>query len=198
MRRDGKALSTSGDELKHQVFNDVVLISGCNDSPDTHKAKWFSKVWDDFTNLMETYYGMGCDPFARNCQLATFTNDLDENTMADENKPAIEFLQQFETDSMDYVIFDPPFSQRQSDDHYDGIGNNLYASDGKMISDCLDEAARIIKPHGYLLKFGYNCNTFHHNMVLVKLWIIQKVHRTHNNSTIVSLWVNKQRSLNEY
>jgi hypothetical protein len=185
------------------MFEAVVLISGGNDSPDTHKAKWFSKVWDDFRDMAlpkgkhKTNLD-GCDPFARDCELAKYTNDLDEDTNAKEHKPALEFLQQFETDSMDYVIFDPPFSQRQADDHYNGIGHNLYASDAVLMSDCLDEATRIIKPNGYLLKFGYNCNTFHPHMELVKLWLIQKIHRTHNNTTIVSLWQNKQQSLFDY
>jgi tRNA1(Val) A37 N6-methylase TrmN6 len=184
--------------MKHQTLDDVVLISGGVDSADTHRATWFSKVWNDFIDTMPDFYTTGADPFARDCQLANYTNDLDENTKAQEHKPALEFLQQFKTDSLDYVIFDPPFSQRQADDHYDGIGYNLYASNGVMISNCLDECARIVKPGGFILKFGYNCNIFHNNFKLCKIWLIQKIPRTHNHTTIISLWQNQQKSLNDF
>ena len=185
--------------MKHQVFPDVVLISGAIDSPDTHKASWFSKVWTDFIyDGAIDFDALGCDPFARDCKLANFTNDLDEDTIAEEHKPALEFLETFKTDSLEYVIFDPPFSQRQADDKYRGVGFNLYASDGAIITRCLKESVRIVKPNGYILKFGYNCNTFHYNMELVKLWIVQKTHGSHNNTTIVSLWQNQQKSLNDF
>jgi len=191
--------------MKHQNLK-ATIISGAGDSPDTHKAKWFSKVWADFKEHLPrtenhrngSLHLESCDPFARDCRLAKYTNDLDENTDADEHKCALEFLKSFERGSLDFILFDPPFSQRQAGDHYKGIGFNLYASDGELMSKCLDEAARIIKPGGFILKFGYNCNDFHPNLKLIRVWLIQKIPHTHNNTTIISLWQNRQTNLEGY
>ena len=150
----------------------VTVIFGCADNIDTHSTRWFSKVWDDFKDNLTG--SDGCDPFARDCKLATFTNDINPMTAAEEHKPALEFLQQFKTGSLDFVIFDPPFSERQSHEKYDGFGINLYASEGVMIGECLDEASRILKTGGRLLKFGYNCNTFNHSIITNELCLIIK------------------------
>ena len=171
----------------------VTLLSGCPDSKDTHKTKWFQSVWAD---VKEIEPGPEiADPFARDCRLAKYTNDLDPNTQATNHLEALDFLSSFDRDSLDLVIFDPPFSERQTHDKYDGFGINLYASNGVLMSDCHKAADLSIKPGGHLLKFGYNCNTWSHNFDLVALWIVQKTHKNHNNSTIVSLWQNKQYRL---
>ena len=174
----------------------VTLFDCCVDSKDTHKTKWFQAIWDD---VKEIEPGPEiADPFARDCRLAKYTNDLDPETEADHHITALEFLSFFGRDSLDLVIFDPPFSERQTHDNYNGFGINLYASDGVMLSDCLKEAAIKIKPGGHLLKLGYNCNTFNYDFGLVALWIVQKTHKNHNNSTIISLWQNKQKSLSDF
>jgi hypothetical protein len=177
---------------------EFTIIKCIQDSPDTHKTKWFSKVWADFMELIDIEVAVSCDPFARNCDYATFTNDLNPDTNAQRHECALDFLKAFENNSIDFLIFDPPFSPIQDTRHYGELGVNLYASDGVLLTECLDEAARIVNPGGYVLKLGYNCNTFNPAFELVHLWIIQKNHRTHNNCTMVSLWINQQNTLDSF
>jgi hypothetical protein len=65
-------------------------------------------------------------------------------------------LRMFESGSVDGVLYDPPYSQRQVKECYDDIGQKGF--DGKMNfwSDSKNEVARIVKPGGKVLCFGWN------------------------------------------
>jgi 23S rRNA G2445 N2-methylase RlmL len=174
------------------------VLSNVKDSADTHTTKWFKEIWNDIID------GMGghkwaqkatiVDPFARNCKLAyPNTNDLNPDTEARHNMCALDYLKSFKTDQVDLVIFDPPFSERKANVLYDGYGVNLYTSDAKLMLDCIKETSRILKAGGCLLKFGYDMNFPSPGFVLIGGWIMTK---NFGNSTMVSLWVNEQHSLN--
>lgn len=64
------------------------------------------------------------DPFARNKRWATYTNDLNPDTAADNHLDVLEFLRLLETQNVkvDLVLFDPPYSARQIKECYEGIG----------------------------------------------------------------------------
>ncbi|HUT43909.1 MAG TPA: hypothetical protein VMW95_06190, partial [Desulfobacterales bacterium] len=52
------------------------------------------------------------DPFARNCQQCTYTNDLNPKTNAQYHMKAEQFLQMLVDQEVkaDLVVFDPPYS----------------------------------------------------------------------------------------
>ena len=54
------------------------------------------------------------------------------------------------------VLYDPPYSQRQVKECYDGIGIDGW--DGRMTfwSEAKNEIARIVKPGGKVICFGWN------------------------------------------
>jgi len=58
-------------------------------------------------------YGKSIDPFANSNRLATTTNDLDPDFDTDHHLDALDFLKLFEDESIDVVLFDPPYSPRQ-------------------------------------------------------------------------------------
>lgn len=101
------------------------------------------------------------DPFARNKSWATYTNDLDPNTIADHHMDAEDFLTRLKHDGVkaDLVIFDPPYSPRQISECYKSIGmevgmketqnSALYARVRKEIPPCLHD-------DGIVLSFGWN------------------------------------------
>jgi hypothetical protein len=63
------------------------------------------------------------DPFARDCLFATYTNDLNQNTVAQYHMDAVDFLSEIVSLGVraDLVLFDPPYSPRQIKECYDGI-----------------------------------------------------------------------------
>jgi len=64
-------------------------------------------------------FGVTVDPFARNCKLCQITNDFNPDTDAQFHLKADEFLRQVET--MNFVIFDPPYSLRQIKELYNSV-----------------------------------------------------------------------------
>ena len=53
------------------------------------------------------------DPFARNSDIGTITNDLDPETKAMHHKDATDFLCGLKDNIADMVLYDPPYSARQ-------------------------------------------------------------------------------------
>lgn len=106
--------------------------------------------------------GESVDPFARNCRLATVTNDINPETAALFNMDANEFCEMLRAEGrqFDSAIYDPPYSPRQVSECYSGIGRHCTISDTqssfwKNSRDALDA---IIAPGGVVVSFGWNTN----------------------------------------
>jgi len=113
-------------------------------------------------NLINRYIQVGkwIDPFANNSifnPVCYKTNDLNPRFKTDYHLHALEFLKLFETDSIDGVLFDPPYTLRQIKECYEGFGVTLTGHESQMFyTDLRNEIARIVKPHGICISFGYN------------------------------------------
>ena len=87
------------------------------------------------------------DPFARNKQWATHTNDLNPETLAEYHLDALEFLEGLAVQKVnaDLVIFDPPYSPRQLAECYKQIGRKATMQDtqAKSWSDWKNAIANI-------------------------------------------------------
>ena len=70
---------------------------------------------------------------------------------------AIEYLQSIPDLSEDYCVFDPPYSQRQLKEMYEGnglsLGNPMNAS---YWANCKKEIGRVVKKNGKVISFGWN------------------------------------------
>lgn len=74
-------------------------------------------------DLIHKYaYGKIIDPFANNNELATITNDLDTQYNTNYHMDALDFLKMFNDDSVDTVLYDPPYSVRQVSECYKKLG----------------------------------------------------------------------------
>jgi hypothetical protein len=100
------------------------------------------------------------DPFARNKKWATYTNDLNPNTIAEYHLDSIDFLQMLvdKQIKVDLVIFDPPFSPRQIKECYDEIGLKMEKMDAfrthwKPERDLID---KLLINNGIVLSCGWN------------------------------------------
>jgi hypothetical protein len=103
---------------------------------------------------------LSIDPFANSSKLAKITNDLDPKFNCDYTLDALDFLKLFLDNSVDLVLFDPPFSPRQVSECYKRLGKtvNMQTTQASFWSKLKDEIARIVKPNGYALCFGWNSN----------------------------------------
>lgn len=96
------------------------------------------------------------DPFANISRIATITNDLDTQYDTDYHLEALDFLKTFENDSIDLVLYDPPYSPRQVSESYKSLGRtvNMKTTQSSYWSKQKDEIARILKPNGICISCG--------------------------------------------
>lgn len=100
------------------------------------------------------------DPFANNCKYGTVTNDLNPEFDTDYHIDALDFLKLFPDNSVDCVLYDPPYSLRQVSECYKNVGIEVTneTTRASWRSRHLDEIKRILKPGGVALCFGWNSN----------------------------------------
>ena len=100
--------------------------------------------------------GLWIDPYCGRNSMAQIKNDLNPNVQADYHMDALDFLKQFDDCSVDGVLYDPPYSPRQVKECYDGIGIEKWDGRVNFWSDAKNEIARIVKPGGKVICFGWN------------------------------------------
>lgn len=100
------------------------------------------------------------DPFANDSKIGTITNDLNPKFDTTYHMDALDFLKQIPNASVDVVLYDPPYSLRQVKECYEGVGITVTAEHTKSSwrSKHLDEIARILRPSGICISFGWNTN----------------------------------------
>lgn len=101
------------------------------------------------------------DPFAREAQYGTITNDLNPEYSTDFHMDALEFLRQQESEGADLVLYDPPYSMTQAAQLYKSYGKDkleVNVSNMAYWARCKDECARVLKPGGVALCCGWNTN----------------------------------------
>lgn len=100
------------------------------------------------------------DAFANDSKVGTITNDLNPKFNTTYHMDALDFLKMLEDNTADVVLYDPPYSLRQVKECYEGVGITVTAEHTKSSwrAKHLDEIARILKPNGICLSFGWNTN----------------------------------------
>jgi hypothetical protein len=98
------------------------------------------------------------DPFANECKYGTVTNDLNPEYDTDYHLDALDFLKTFDSESVDCVIYDPPYSLTQVIECYKGVGREVTMEtiQSSWRARHLNEIQRIVKPNGKVLCFGWN------------------------------------------
>jgi len=142
--------------------------------------------------LVSQYCGEGVvsvDPFANSNKFATITNDLDDSFGCDYNMDALDFVRTFGRDSVDVVLFDPPYSPRQVSEVYKRLGRtvNFETTQASFWAKIKKEIARIVKPTGYVLCFGWNSNGIGLTRGFAMIDILIVAHGGHHNDTICTV-----------
>lgn len=102
--------------------------------------------------------GTWIDPFANQNKLATVTNYLNPDFDTDYHMDALDFLKTFQNESVDGVLYDPPYSPRQVTECYQGVGMNVTSETTRASfwGNQKKEISRIVKPGGKVITFGWN------------------------------------------
>ena len=99
------------------------------------------------------------DPFSRNKEWATYTNDLNPNTSAKEHMDAEDFLRKYTNIAPDLVIFDPPYSPGQMSEVYSGVGlkrDGAGGRNGELYKRVRDAIRDMAVDSTTVLSFGWN------------------------------------------
>ena len=133
--------------------------------------------------------GSWIDPFAGKNSPAQETNDLNPRRNTKYHMEALDFLKMFSDKSVDGVLFDPPYSPRQVKECYEGIGLNCTSEATKQsfYSNSKNEMARIIKPGGKAICFGWNSMGLGKNRGFEMTRILLVAHGGSKNDTIVTV-----------
>lgn len=135
--------------------------------------------------------GLWCDPFCGANSPAQVRNDLDEAVEAEFHLDAYEFLKLQESEKFDGVFFDPPYSTRQISEHYKAAGRKVTYLDtsARFQSQIKDELARILKPGGKAICFGWNSMGLGIGRGFVMNRVLLVPHGGSKNDTIVTVEV---------
>lgn len=133
--------------------------------------------------------GLSVDPFARDCKLATYTNDINPDTTAEYHMWADEFLKLLIQKGVKAKagIFDPPYSSRQVKEVYAGMGRQFFKEDNQ---NCVrwtkerDLMAELIVAGGYVLSLGWNSTGMGKSRGFEKVEILLVNHGSAHNDTI--------------
>lgn len=116
----------------------------------------------DFVRLYLADSRISVDPFARNKNWATYTNDLNPDTTADYHMDAVDFSAHLSSQriSCDLLILDPPYSPRQISECYKSIGRScsIHDTQSSFWKNIKDAFHPLVKSGGIVLSFGWNSN----------------------------------------
>jgi len=117
----------------------------------------------DFVKKYLDAAAVSIDPFARNKQWATYTNDINPDTAAEYHLECEAFLQLLIDKGVeaDLVILDPPYSPRQVKECYDSIGIKMAQEDawgGAVRKRRRALINRLVRHGGVVLTFGWDTN----------------------------------------
>ena len=132
------------------------------------------------------------DPFAGKYSPAQITNDINKERSATYHLDALAFLQLFSDNSIDGVIFDPPYSYNQDLISYYEKGNQFLKEGYKITRGrygshwvtLKKEIVRLLKPNAICLSFGWNSTGLGKKHGFRKLEILLVNHGSFHYDTI--------------
>lgn len=110
-------------------------------------------------DIIDKYkFGVIIDPFANSNKIATITNDLDEQYDTNYHMDATDFLKMFNAESIDTVLYDPPYSPRQISECYKSLSKtvNMQTTQASYWSIQKEQISKIVKPNGIVITCSWN------------------------------------------
>ncbi len=144
--------------------------------------KWTFTIKPIRELLLKYMKGDYVDPFAGYNSPAQTTNDLDAKAPVGYHSDALDFLKFWDTNAFNGGLYDPPYSITQARQY----GKKEYAS-MRYWAECKNELARIIKPGGLAICFGWNSNGLGKKRGFEIIEILLIAHGGSKNYTIVTI-----------
>lgn len=148
---------------------------------NTFSIKAIKQIIDKYS------YGIIIDPFANQNRIASITNDLDTQYDTDYHMDATEFLKMFDDNSVDTVLYDPPYSPRQVSECYKRLGMavNKKTTQSSYWRKHREQIERIVRPGGIVISCGWNSTGIGIKYGFEKIEILLVAHGSQHNDTIV-------------
>jgi len=107
-------------------------------------------------------------------------------------------LSRFKNNSVQGVVFDPPYSPRQLKECYDNLGMVLHDTKSSVWAKWKDETARVIIPGGLCISFGWSSQGLGKNRGFEIIEIMLVAHGGNHNDTIVVVEKKVNHNLKSY
>jgi len=132
---------------------------------------------------------LSIDPFANKNRIAKITNDLDPEMKAEYCMDALDFLKQLKPESIDFVLYDPPYSPRQVSECYKKMGRtvNMETTQASFWGNLKKEIARVTRAGGIVISFGWNTNGIGKTNGFEILEILTVSHGGQHNDTLCTV-----------
>lgn len=132
-------------------------------------------------------FGRIVDPFANSNKIGTITNDLDPALDTDYHMDALEFLKLFDDQSVNTVLYDPPYSPRQVSECYKKLNKsvNISTTQSSYWSRQKEQISRIVKPGGIVISCSWNSGGIGKKYGFEIVEILMVPHGGWHNDTIV-------------
>ena len=110
-------------------------------------------------NLLNKYVSkdkLWIDGFANDSKIASITNDLNPEYNTDYHLDALDFFKTFKDDSVDGVLYDPPYSITQASQCYKDYGKEkleINVSNMGYWGEIKNQISRILKSNGIVICF---------------------------------------------
>ena len=152
-------------------------------------------------NIIERYQeqlsdnSLVLDPFSNNNividreRLNLKTNDIDPQYETDYSLDALDFLKLFDNESVDMVLYDPPYSPRQVSEVYKKLDMsvNMQTTQSSYWGNQKKEISRIVKKGGYVMTFGWNSGGIGKTKGFELVEILMVAHGGWHNDTIITI-----------
>jgi predicted methyltransferase len=130
---------------------------------------------------------LSIDPFSNTNKLAKITNDIDPQYGTTFNLDALDFLKTFEDNSVDLILYDPPFSPRQVSESYKkmNMSVNMQTTQASFWGNLKKEMGRIVKSGGIVISCGWTSGGVGKSNGFDILEILLVPHGGNHNDTII-------------
>jgi hypothetical protein len=149
------------------------LIQSCIDKFSRQRHRFFV---DPFVHK---------SPFKNLC----YSNDLDPSIKADKHLDALDFLKSIGSNSVDLLLFDPPYSPRQISENYKKCKKavNMQTTQSKFWGDLKKQISRIMKSGSIVITCGWNSGGVGRVHGFQIQEILMVAHGSWHNDTIVTV-----------
>ncbi|KKK61034.1 hypothetical protein LCGC14_3018370 [marine sediment metagenome] len=130
--------------------------------------------------------GYWADPFCGVASPAQVCNDADSSIQAEFHLDGLDFLRSLKDESVDGILFDPPYSLEQALRKYKPKHNGT-AGRTEYWAKCKDEIARIVRAGGKAICFGWDSTGIGNNRGFKLQHVLLLCHGACHNDTIVTV-----------